>query len=79
LALIAYLQAFCFNLLQASIRLSVAGQTVVTSLMAAMGPTLITTTARAAQSTLDDLGSATLLAEIMAMKPETQHSRLFRS
>ncbi len=79
LALSAYLQAFCINLLQASIRLSVAGQTGVTSLMAAMEPTFVTTAARAAQSTLDDLGSATFLAEIMAMKHETQHSRLFRS
>ncbi|MDH7791095.1 urease accessory protein [Ochrobactrum sp. AN78] len=79
LALSAYLQAFCINLLQASIRLSVTGQTGVISLMAAMEPTLVTTAARAVQSTLDDLGSATFLAEIMAMKHETQHSRLFRS
>jgi urease accessory protein len=79
LALSAYLQAFCINLLQASIRLSVTGQTGVISLMAAMEPTLVTTAARAAQSTLDDLGSATFLAEIMAMKHEIQHSRLFRS
>lgn len=79
LALSAYLQAFCINLLQASIRLSVTGQTGVISLMAAMEPTLVTAAARAVQSTLDDLGSATFLAEIMAMKHETQHSRLFRS
>jgi len=45
---------FCINLLQASIRLSVTGQTGVTSLMAAMEPTRLTTAARAAQSTLDD-------------------------
>ncbi len=78
-ALSAYLQAYCINLLQASIRLSVTGQKGVTTLMAALEPILITTAARAAQSTLDDLGSATFLADIMAMKHETQHSRLFRS
>ncbi len=78
-ALSAYLQAYCINLLQASIRLSVTGQSGVTTLMAALETTLLTTAARAAQSTLDDLGSATFLADITAMKHETQHSRLFRS
>lgn len=78
-ALSAYLQAYCINLLQASIRLSVTGQSGVTNLMAALENALIITAARAAQSTLDDLGSATFLADITAMKHETQHSRLFRS
>ncbi|OYR10360.1 urease accessory protein UreF [Brucella grignonensis] len=78
-ALSAYLQAYCINLLQASIRLSVTGQSGVTALMAALETILITTAARAAHSTLDELGSATFLADITAMKHETQHSRLFRS
>jgi len=78
-ALSAYLQAYCINLLQASIRLSVTGQSGVTTSMAGLEPVLITTAARAAQSSLDDLGSATFLADITAMKHETQHSRLFRS
>ena len=78
-ALSAYLQAYYINLLQASIRLSVTGQSGVTTLMAGLEPVLITTAARATQSSLDDLGSATFLADITAMKHETQHSRLFRS
>jgi len=77
--LAAFLQAFCINLLQASIRLSVTGQNGVTATMAALEPVLGETAERAAQSNLDDLGSATLIADIMAMKHETQHSRLFRS
>ena len=78
-ALAAFLQAFCINLLQASIRLSVTGQKGVTATMAALEAVLAETAARAAQSSLDDLGTATFIAEITAMKHETQHSRLFRS
>ncbi|OJY07445.1 MAG: urease accessory protein UreF [Rhizobiales bacterium 63-22] len=78
-ALAAFLQAFCINQLQAAIRLSVTGQTGVTATLAALEPVLAETAARAARSTLDDLGSATFLAEVAAMKHETQHSRLFRS
>lgn len=78
-ALAAFLQAFCINLLQASIRLSVTGQSGVTAIMAALEPVLGETAARAALSSMEDLGSATFMADIMAMKHETQHSRLFRS
>jgi len=35
--------------------------------------------ARAALSTLDDLGSATVIADTAAMRHETQGTRLFRS
>nr|WP_315926551.1 urease accessory UreF family protein [Mesorhizobium sp. SP-1A] len=78
-ALALFLQALCLNLMQAAIRLSVTGQNGVTALLAALEPLLAATAARAAASTLDDLGSATFIADIAAMKHETQHSRLFRS
>jgi urease accessory protein len=39
----------------------------------------MTTVERATSSTLDDLGSATFLAEIAALNHETLHSRIFRS
>jgi len=78
-ALEVFLQAFCLNLLQAAIRLSLTGQNGVTALLAALEPVLAATAARASASTLDDLGSATFIADITAMKHETQHSRLFRS
>ncbi|APH70963.1 urease accessory protein UreF [Aquibium oceanicum] len=78
-ALAAYLQAFASNQLQAAIRLGVIGQSDAARLLAGFEPVLVATAARAAISTLDDLGSCTFMAEIGAMKHETQYSRLFRS
>lgn len=78
-ALAAHLQAFATNLIQAGIRLSVIGQTAATGIIASFEPTALAVAARAAVSTLDDLGSAALTSDIMAMRHETQHSRLFRS
>ncbi|GAA2838161.1 urease accessory protein UreF [Aminobacter aminovorans] len=78
-ALAAWLQAFSTNLIQAAIRLSVIGQTAATSIIAGFEPVALGVGARAAVSTLDDLGSAALTSDIMAMRHETQHSRLFRS
>ena len=78
-ALPAFLQAFASNLIQAAIRLSICGQSGAVATLAALEPLLLETADRASLSTLDDLGSATLLSDIMAMRHETQHSRLFRS
>lgn len=78
-ALAVWLQAFCTNLVQAAIRLGVIGQSAATGIIAGFEPTALSVGARAAVSTLDDLGSAALTSDIMAMRHETQHSRLFRS
>jgi urease accessory protein len=78
-ALAAWLQAFSMNLVQAAIRLGVTGQQGAMAIIAALEPVILETARRAQNSTLDDLGSATLLSDIIAMKHETQHSRLFRS
>ncbi|WP_430694907.1 urease accessory protein UreF [Mesorhizobium montanum] len=78
-ALSAFLQAFFSNLLQAAIRLGVVGQTDAVALLAGFETLAIATAARAAASTLDDLGGAAFMSDIMAMKHETQYSRLFRS
>jgi urease accessory protein len=78
-ALAAWLQAFSFNLLQAAIRLGVTGQQGAMATLAALEPAILDAARRAENSTMDDLGSATLLSEIAAMKHETQASRLFRS
>lgn len=77
--LTAFLQAFVSNQLQAAIRLSVIGQSEAVGILAALETALIKTAERAARSSLDDLGSSTLTAEIAAMNHETQYSRLFRS
>lgn len=77
--LAAYLQAFSSNLIQAAIRLGVTGQTGAVETVAALEPLLIGIAARAQRSTLDDLGSSALISEIVAMRHETQYSRLFRT
>ncbi|MFQ0813880.1 urease accessory protein UreF [Brucella anthropi] len=79
LTLAAFLQAFCLNLLQASIRLSVMGQNGVTATMSDLEPVLAETAARTEKTALSDLGSATYMSDIVAMKHETQYSRLFRT
>jgi len=78
-ALAGWLQAFTINLVQAGIRLGVTGQQGAMATIAALELAILETARRAQSSTLDDLGSATVLSEIMAMTHETQHSRLFRS
>jgi urease accessory protein len=75
----AWLQAFSTNLVQAAIRLGITGQQGAMAVVASLEPAILETARRAVTSTLDDLGSATLLSEIVAMKHETQTSRLFRS
>ena len=60
------------NLVQAGIRLGVTGQSGAIAIVAALEPLVLETAGRAATSTLDDLGSATILSDIMAMKHETQ-------
>lgn len=78
-ALAAFLQAFAANLVQASIRLGVTGQTGAVETIVGLEPLVLAVAARAEQSTLDDLGAATFLSDVMAMRHETQYSRLFRS
>lgn len=78
-ALAAFLQAFASNLCQAAIRLGVTGQTGAVATIAALEPLVLATAARAARSTLDDLGSSTILSDIASMRHEVQYSRLFRS
>lgn len=78
-ALAAFLQAFAAGLTQAAIRLGVTGQTGAVSTVAALEPLVLESAARAVRSGVDDLGSATLLSDIVAMQHETQETRLFRS
>lgn len=77
--LVAWLHALVSQAISAAIRLSVIGQRQGVTLLAEMEERIIEAAGRAAVATLDDLGSATILGEIVAMRHETQHSRLFRS
>ncbi|RUV17917.1 urease accessory protein UreF [Mesorhizobium sp. M7A.F.Ca.MR.228.00.0.0] len=78
-ALSAFLQTFFSNLVQAAIRLGIVGQSAATALLAGFEPLALATASRAARSTLDDLGGCAFVSDVMAMKHETQYSRLFRS
>ncbi len=78
-ALSAFLLAFVSNIVQAAIRLGVTGQKGGVAVLAALESSLLDTTIRAAITSLDDLGSAAVMSDVMSMKHETQHSRLFRS
>ncbi|MBO6719981.1 MAG: urease accessory protein UreF [Rhizobiaceae bacterium] len=78
-AVAGLLQATVSNLVQAAIRLSVIGQSDGVRVIASLEPLIAATADRAVRSTLDDLGSDTIRSEIMAMRHETQHARLFRS
>ena len=77
--LLGFGMAFVGNLLSASIRLSVIGQTDGQRLTVALLPHLQQAASRAADSTLDDIGSATFAADLASMQHETQYTRLFRS
>lgn len=78
-ALAAFLQAFASNLLQAGIRLGLIGQQSAVAVVSALEPVFLDVAECAAGSSLDDLGSCTVLSDVMAMRHEVQYSRLFRS
>ena len=75
----SFLIAFVSNLISAALRLGCIGQTDGQKLIAALMKEISAAAVFATHSTLDDLGSATLRADIASMKHETQYSRLFRS
>jgi urease accessory protein len=75
----AYLMAFVTNLVSAAVRLVPLGQTDGTKIIASLAPLAREVAARAARSTLDDVGGAALRSDISSMRHETQYTRLFRS
>ena len=75
----AWLHAFAANLVSVAVRAVPLGQSDALQVIAALEPVIIRTAARAAESTLDDLGSATLNSDIAAMRHETLDGRLFGS
>lgn len=78
-ALPTYLNAFAANLISVGVRLVPIGQTAGLKILAALHPLIAATAERAEESTLADLGSATVLADIASMRHETQYSRVFRT
>src|SRR5450432_2279451 len=78
-ALTAWLHAFAANLVSAAVRAVPLGQTDGVAVIAELEPVILAAAARAAASSLDDLGSAALLSDIPAMRHETLGVRLFIS
>jgi urease accessory protein len=74
-----FLLAFVANLVSAGVRLGVIGQTDGQRITAALLPDVRAMARLAQDSTLDDLGSASLASDLASMQHETQYSRLFRS
>jgi urease accessory protein len=78
-ALAAWLHAFAANLVSVAVRAVPLGQTDGVAVIAGLEPVILAAAARAAASTLDDLGSSALSSDIAAMRHETLGVRLFIS
>jgi urease accessory protein len=78
-SLAAYLQGFCAALVSVAVRLVPLGQTAGLKVLRNLAPLISTTANRAVTSTLDDLGSNCIAAEIAAMKHEILEPRIFRT
>lgn len=78
-AIAAFLHAQIAHSISVAIRLGVLGQTKgLTILSAAEGPVL-GSASEISRLGLDDLGSATVIADTLSMRHEMQYSRLFQS
>jgi urease accessory protein len=78
-ALHAFLHGVASNLISAGVRLIPLGQTDGQRVLASLESAIAQAADRALATTLDDIGSATLRADIAGMHHETQYTRLFRS
>ena len=78
-ALSAYLQAVAANWVSAGVRLIPLGQSDGQRVLAALEAPLAQAAERALITAIDDIGTATLRADIAGMRHETQYTRLFRS
>ena len=78
-ALTAYLHALAANLVSAGLRLIPLGQSDGVRILAALEAPILAQAEWAADSSLDDLGGFSMIADIASMRHETQYTRLFRS
>jgi len=79
LALPAFLQSYCANLLMAGVRLIPLGQTDGQHAVARLEPLVLLASAAALEAALEDAGSAAFRIDMASMAHETQYTRLFRS
>jgi len=78
-ALAVFLHAYASQAVSSGIRLGVTGQKDGVAVLAGLEESITEVARRAAVSSLDDLGSATVQADIAGLRHETQATRLFRS
>jgi urease accessory protein len=78
-ALAAYGHAFLSQGVSAGIRLGACGQQHGVAILAGLEALVEELAGQAARSSLEDLGSATVQADIATLRHETQVSRLFRT
>lgn len=74
-----YLQSFLSNLAAVAMRLVPLGQTAGQALIRDLTPRCIEIVDAALPRDLDDLTSTTFLADVAAIKHETQYARIFRT
>jgi urease accessory protein len=75
----AFLHALASQMVSAGIRLGVSGQKDGVAVLARLEGLFADIARRAVQSSLDDLGAATVQADIASLRHEVQRTRLFRS
>ncbi len=75
----AFLHALASQMVSAGIRLGVSGQKDGVAILARLEDLFADVARRAARSSLDDLGAATVQADIASLRHEIQRTRLFRS
>jgi urease accessory protein len=78
-ALLGFLHAVTANLISAGLRLIPLGQSDGQRVLAALEGVVAATARRALTASLDDIGSATVRADLASLHHETQYTRLFRS
>lgn len=78
-ALAGFLHAVAANVVSVAIRCGVIGQKNAVSVLAGLEADITALAAEASGSTLDDLGSSTIRADIASLRHETLPTRLFRS
>jgi urease accessory protein len=78
-ATVGFLHSVAANGISAAIRLGVIGQTDGQRIIRALEPVVLKTAETVECSSLEDIGSASLAVDMMALRHETQTTRLFRS
>ena len=78
-AIAAFLHAQVSQYVSVAIRLGVIGQTRGLAILAAAEAPILDAAMEVCRLGLDDLGSATIIADTLSMRHEVQYSRLFQS